>query len=419
MADKRVVLVGVEVQSDDAFAYTMVELRNLAQANGYEVVREVSQKLEHTQTAFYIGKGKLDEIVALVAEEEIDAILFNDELSPSQLRNISDVSPCVILDRTMVILDIFASRANTKEALLQVEISRLSYELPRLVGMNEQLGRQGGGGFYNRGGGETKLELDRRGIEARIAKQTRELKKMVQERQIQRDKRKKSAVKTIALVGYTNAGKSSLMNALIDKEDKQVYVQDMLFATLETRVRKVELGHKYACLLSDTVGFIDKLPHHLIQAFRSTLEEVKEADLLLHVIDGSNPYYQEQMQITLQTLNEIGVKDIPILNVYNKVDLLAEVGDVHHTIYVSATKKIGIESLKQQIISILFPDYKVCVYLFPYTMGSVVSFMNDTFEVLELENKEQGIYVKANVSKQFQSKYKEYEIKWTNPLVDK
>lgn len=411
--NRTVLLVGVECQQDTTFEYTMIELGNLAEACSYEVVGEVTQKMEHTKTTLYLGKGKLQEIADQVEKEEIDAVLFNDELSPSQFRNISELLPCEVLDRTMVILEIFASRASTKEAQLQVEISQLQYELPRLIGMNDELDRQGGGGgegLANRGGGETKLELNRRQIEARITKKTSELKKMVQERKTQREKRKKADIKTVALVGYTNAGKSSLMNALIqDDEEKQVFAKDMLFATLETRVRRIGLGKNSECLLTDTVGFVDKLPHHLIKAFRSTLEEVNEADLLLHVIDISNPHYKEQKQITLQTLEDIGVKDVAIIDVYNKIDVAdIDIPESGESVYLSATQGTGIENLKLKIADHLFDDYCDGDFLFPYAMGSTVSSMNEKFDITLHENEENGIHVIARVPKEFVERYKEY-----------
>jgi len=412
MQEKTVLLVGVCSKQDSAFAYTMIELANLAQACGYRVVCEITQKLEHTKMPFYIGKGKLAEIVDMVEQEGIDAVLFNDELTPSQLKRISELLKCDVLDRTMLILEIFASHTKTKEAQLQVEISKLQYQLPRLVNQSDDFDRQGGGsGLINRGEGESKLELTRRQIEAKIAKKSRELTKMVQERKTQRTKRNKSQIKSVALVGYTNVGKSSLMNALIcDQEEKQVFVKDMLFATLETRVRRIKLHKNYECLLSDTVGFIDKLPHHLVKAFRSTLEEVKEADILLHVIDISNPYYKQQKQITLQTLEAIGIKEIPIINVYNKIDLVDfKYSNTNENLYISTTNNIGIEAVKQTIIDALFHDYIDGNFLFPYDASALVSKMNETYDILLHEYVEQGIHIIAKVPKSFYERYKDYQ----------
>ena len=412
LKNKTILLVGVQTQQDTLFEYTMIELTNLAKSCSYEVIGTVTQKLEHTKNVVYIGKGKLQEIATRVEEEMIEVVLFNDELSPSQFRNISDLLTCEVLDRTMVILEIFASRASTKEAQLQVEISQLQYQLPRLIGMNEELDRQGGSGegVYNRGGGETKLELNRRRIENKITKKKSELKKMVQERKTQREKRKKANIKTVALVGYTNAGKSSLMNVFVDSEEsKLVFAKDMLFATLETRVRKINLGKNNECLLTDTVGFVDKLPHHLIKAFRSTLEEVKEADLLIHVIDISNPHYHEQIKITLQTLESIGVKNIPIIDVYNKIDIAGIDGfDVEDKIYLSATQKIGIDKLKTKMIDYLFDDYSDREFLFPYAEGAVVSLLNEKFDVTSYKNEVDGIRIIARISKEFLKRYKKY-----------
>ncbi|MDF9824148.1 GTP-binding protein HflX [Breznakia sp. PF5-3] len=407
--NEKVLLVGVETPQDKAFEYSMEELENLAYACGFEPIKQIVQKLESMQKHYYVGKGKLEEIAE--AAEDIDVVIFNDELSPSQLRNIDEIIPCVVMDRTMLILDIFARRAQTKEAKLQVEISMLQYQLPRLVGTYENLNRQGGSaGFYNRGGGETKLELDRRQLEAKIHKKRQELKKMVQERKTQREKRKQTGIKTVALVGYTNAGKSTLMNALVADDEKMVFAEDILFATLETRVRKVKLSDQEECLLTDTVGFVDKLPHYLIQAFRSTLEEVKEADVLLHVIDLNNPYYQEQKNIAIRTLKEIGIEDIPIIEVYNKIDLQgveASAGD--HKVYVSSLQERGLELLRKALREALFADYQIGEFLFPYAMGDVVSYLNEQYKVVDMEYHGSGIALKLFAPMSIFQKYKQYK----------
>lgn len=274
-----------------------------------------------------MGSGKIDELKNLVEENNADIVIFNNELSASQVKNIEEEINCNVIDRTALILDIFANRAKTRESKLQVEVAKLQYELPRLVGSNEDLGRQSGGvGTKNRGAGETKLELDRRRIEDKIANLNKELEVLKNQREVQKSKRKKSNIPNVALVGYTNAGKSSVMNALVEKfindEDKKVFEKNMLFATLETYVRNIKLDNNKSFLLSDTVGFVGDLPHSLVKAFRSTLEEVCDADLLLHVIDISNPNYENHINVTNETLNQIGADNIPVIYVYNKVDLM-------------------------------------------------------------------------------------------------
>lgn len=406
-----VLLVGVSEKKTSDFEYAMDELQSLAEANMFMVVDSIKQNSESSDRKTYVGKGKLIEIKEFCENNEIDIIIFNDELTPSQTRNIEEViSDVEIMDRTRLILDIFASRAQTKEAKLQVMISSLEYELPRLGGSYEALSRQGGSStLRSRGGGETKLESDRRVIEAQIAKYRRELKKLVQERQTQRSKRKKSDKKTVALVGYTNVGKSTLMNALLDDDsDKKVYVEDMLFATLQTRVRRVELTDKKWCLLTDTVGFVDNLPHHLIKAFRSTLEEVKEADLLLHVIDSTSPHINHHKRVTLQTLQAIGVEDTPILEVYNKVDKSNENYDDSMKIAISAKNGYGLERLKQEITQLLYKDYKDYQLLIPYEMGNIVHMLSEQYETKILENREDGILLETSIPSTAANKYKMY-----------
>ena len=266
------------------------------------------------------------------------------------MRNIEKGIECEVMDRTALILDIFAERAKTREAKLQVEVARLQYLLPRLIGANENLGRQSGGvGTRNKGAGEKKLELDRRKIEEKIAALNKELEELKHQRETQRNLRRKSSVPRIALVGYTNAGKSSIMNSMIDtfrdSEEKKVFEKDMLFATLETSIRSIQLEDNKKFLLSDTVGFVSNLPHDLIKAFRSTLEEVCEADLLLHVVDISNPDYKHQLKVTNETLKEIGAESVPMIYVYNKIDLLDGYLAEENGVYISAKKKLGIDKL--------------------------------------------------------------------------
>lgn len=400
---EKAIIVGVQLQSHSDFPGSLEELRNLADACQIEVVGQLEQKANRINSSLYIGRGKMQELAALLEATEASVVIFNDELSPSQIRNIESALDLRVIDRTILILDIFATRAQTKEAQLQVEIARLQYMLPRLVGLRESLGRQGGGGgsgLKNKGSGETKLELDRRRIEDRISALQTDLDKMVARRQVQRKQRQKNEVPVVCLVGYTNTGKSSLMNVMVDKYNagigKQVLAQDMLFATLETSVRSIDLpGHK-SFLLTDTVGFVSQLPHHLIKAFRSTLEEVTEADLLVHVVDYSNPEYERQIEVTTETLKELGADHIPTLYAYNKLDLteysypLVE----GNSVYLSARKNSGIDELLDLISQRVFTDYVECELLIPFDQGRWVSYFNERAHVQSTSYEHEGTLLK-------------------------
>ena len=328
---EKAIVVGINTGNDILFNYQFNETCSLCEALNIEVIDTVVQNLPHFNTATYLGKGKLEELKNLLDILNPNLIIFNDDLSPIQLRNITDYLECEVLDRTMLILEIFKIRAKTKEATLQVEIANLNYSLPRLVGLHNNLSRTGGGGGgasgARRGSGETKLELDRRHIERKIIKAKAELDDIVKSRQTSRKSRNANGIKTVAFVGYTNAGKSSTINTLLsiykDKDElKQVFVKNMLFATLETSTRAVKLPNNKEFLVTDTVGFVSKLPHYLVESFKSTLEEIKEASLIVHVIDSNSPYMDLQIETTNAVLKELGVKDIPIIYAYNKVDLL-------------------------------------------------------------------------------------------------
>lgn len=403
----KAVIVGVQLQRDHDFAYSMLELRNLADACNIEVVGELSQKAERVNPSHYIGSGKIDELRALLEGLEADTVIFNDELSPSQLRNLEKDLECVVMDRTIVILDIFAERAKTREAQLQVEVARLQYSLPRLVGLRASLSRQGGGGgggLRNKGAGETKLELDRRRIEDRISALQSELEKLVATRQLQRKKRQKNELPVVCLVGYTNTGKSSLMNALLEAHDpettKQVFAKDMLFATLETSVRSIELPDNKSFLLTDTVGFVSQLPHHLIKAFRSTLEEVTEADLLLHVVDYAHEDYEQLIQVTNETLKELGAEGIPTIYVYNKCDLTEQpyprVTD--NRVFMSVKENKGLEELVQLVRGYIYKDFVVKEILVPFSQGRLVSYFNEHAHIMETAYEEEGTRLKLECS---------------------
>ncbi len=326
----KAIAVGVQLNQAPGFRASMEELRSLADACELEVVGEVTQKAEKIITGTYMGSGKIEELKEAMTANQAGIAIFNDELSPSQIRNLEAQLDCRVIDRTLLILDIFASRAQTREAKLQVEVARLQYMLPRLIGLRESLGRQGGGaGLKNRGAGETKLELDRRRIEDRISALQDDLEKLVARRQVQRNQRRKNEIPVVCLVGYTNAGKSSLMNAVIRKvdpgSDKEVLAKDMLFATLDPTARAIKLPHGARIMLSDTVGFISDLPTQLVAAFRATLEDAIEADVLLHVRDVSHEDTQAQAADVQAILRDLGINPDDgqrVVEVWNKADLL-------------------------------------------------------------------------------------------------
>ncbi|WP_094096409.1 GTPase HflX [Paenibacillus physcomitrellae] len=413
--EQKAVLVGVNLNNQPDFEYSMEELANLAAACDVEVVAELTQNMEKINKSHYIGTGKVEEVRELYSKLEANLVIFNDELSPSQIRNLESDLDCKVIDRTILILDIFEQRAKTREAQLQVEVAQLQYMLPRLIGLRESLGRQSGGvGTKNRGAGETRLELDRRRIEEKISALSKELEVVVAQRQIQRKQRRKNEVPVVALVGYTNAGKSTVMNALLEVfgggEGKQVFEKNMLFATLETSVRSIELPDNKSFLLTDTVGFVSKLPHHLIKAFRSTLEEVAEADLLVHVVDYANPKYEQLIQITEHTLKEIGVKDIPTIMAYNKGDLAGvEIPRVEDAaIYMAAKPRTGVVELVDLIKQQVFKDYVTCEMLIPYDQGAVVSYFNEHANVLETEYENEGTRLRLECKTKDLEKYKQF-----------
>lgn len=414
---QRAVLVGVNVGNEDDFAYSMEELTNLAEACDVEVIGQVTQNLQRVNPSHYIGKGKIEEVAAYVQEIDANMVIFNDELSPSQIRNLEEDLDCKVIDRTILILDIFAQRAKTKEAQLQVEVAHLQYMMPRLIGLRESLGRQSGGvGTKNKGVGEKKLELDRRKIEEQISVLNKDLEALVAQRQTQRKQRKKNEIPVVALVGYTNAGKSTTMNAMLEiyngTEEKQVFEKDMLFATLETSVRNIDLPDNKSFLLTDTVGFVSKLPHHLVKAFRSTLEEVAEADLLIHVVDYANPNYEQLIDITNETLKKIGVENIPTIYAYNKSDMVdVEIPKVQEDrVYLSAKKHVGIEELVEMIRSHIYKEYTKCEMLIPYDQGQIVSYFNNHAHVLSTSYENEGTKLQIECKTSDYEKYKHFAI---------
>ncbi|MBJ8103079.1 MULTISPECIES: GTPase HflX [Bacillus cereus group] len=414
---QRAILVGVNLGNEADFAYSMEELANLTEACDVEVIGQVTQNLQRVNPSHYIGKGKIEEVAAYVKEADANMVIFNDELSPSQIRNLEEDLDCKVIDRTILILDIFAQRAKTKEAQLQVEVAHLQYMMPRLIGLRESLGRQSGGvGTKNKGVGEKKLELDRRKIEEQIAALNKELEALVAQRQTQRKQRKKNEIPVVSLVGYTNAGKSTIMNTMLEifngTVEKQVFEKDMLFATLETSVRNIDLPDNKSFLLTDTVGFVSKLPHHLVKAFRSTLEEVAEADLLIHVVDYSNPNYEQLIDITNETLKKIGVENIPTIYAYNKSDMVdVEIPKVQEDrVYLSAKKHVGIEELVEMVRAHIYKEYTKCEMLIPYDQGQVVSYFNNHAHVLSTSYENEGTKIALECKTSDYEKYKRFAI---------
>ena len=412
---KRVIIVGININNKNNFEESIIELKNLCIAYDMEVVGKVEQNLKKINPTFYMGSGKIEELQDLIEKTNAEIIVFNNELSASQIKNIEEEVKCNVIDRTALILDIFANRAKTREAKLQVEVARLQYELPRLIGANENLGRQSGGvGTKNRGAGETKLELDRRRIEDRIASLNKELEILKYQRNTQKNKRKKSNIPNVALVGYTNAGKSSVMNVLVEnfinKEDKKVFEKNMLFATLETYVRNIKLHNNKSFLLYDTVGFVGDLPHNLVKAFRSTLEEVCDADLLVHIIDISNPNYKNQIDVTNETLSQIGADNIPMIYVYNKIDLIDLDKLDNNKILISAKRDIGIDRLIESICEKVFEDYIRFKLKIPYSEGKTISNIMENATILDSEYIEDGVILNIECSEKEYVQYKQYII---------
>lgn len=415
---QKVLLVGVNLNDEFYFFKSMSELEELVKACQMLPIGSVVQNLKEINSAFYVGSGKLEEIKDKINELHPDLVVFNNELSPSQLKNLELKLDIQILDRTSIILNIFALRAKTNEAKMQVEISKLRYMLPRLSGLHLSLGRQGGGsGFSNKGSGEKQIELDRRIIEDRISKLNKELSEIETRRNIQRRKRSDSEIPLVSLVGYTNAGKSTLLNTLVDlslsDETKKVYEEDMLFATLETSIRKIKIKDGKEFLLSDTVGFIRELPHMLIKAFRSTLDEVKNSNLLLHVVDFSNEEYEENIRVTNSTLKEIGADNIPVIYVFNKCDKVNDTKLPYvdgNKVYISAKNNIGINELINVISNNIFKEYVTCIMKIPFKRGDIVSYLKEKYDFISTQYTNDGTLIEICLNKKDYGKYKNYII---------
>ena len=396
---ERLVLVAVEKDGYDAES-DLDELALLAETAGTEPVGRIIQKREAVHSGTYIGKGKVEEVREMVEAFNADGIITDDELSPAQQRNLAKILGVKVLDRTMVILDIFAQRAQSSEGKAQVELAQLRYRLSHLSGLGVQLSRQAGtaahGGVGNRGPGEKKLELDRRYIRSRIDQLKKELKEVSENRATLRKKRIRSGQPVVALVGYTNAGKSTLLNALTDAN---AFAEDKLFATLDTTTRKAILECGQEVLISDTVGFINKLPHHLIQAFRATLEELKYADILMHVVDSANPKHHAQMGVVYETLKKLEIHDKPIITALNKADIRPDDIAWHndemaaHTISIAAHDGSGLPTLLSAVENVLQSMLSKMTVLIPYSEGALTSQAHSTCEVLVSEHKNDGTYM--------------------------
>lgn len=419
---EKVIIVGVKLDEveNDIFNDELEELENLAIACDMEVVEKVTQNLPYINKATYVGSGKVEEIKTAIDAVDAEGVVFNDELTPSQIATLEDILNVFIYDRTFLILEIFRRRAKTKEAQLQVEIATLKYTLPRLAGLRKGLSRQrgAGGGFaHGRGAGETKLELDRRITEDRINALEHELKELKNLRKQQRIKRKKNNMKVVSLVGYTNSGKSTTLNSILKhsvkpiSKDKEVMEKDMLFATLETSTRLIELQNA-TFLLTDTVGFVSKLPHQLVEAFKSTLEEVVESDLIIHVVDSCNPNFEKQIAVTNEVIKEIGVKNIPVIYAFNKVDKMVDYiyipNDYKDALRISAKEDININLLTEMIIKELFKEYYSVKMIIPYDNMKDFYDIKKTAVDFKCDYNDEGVSVICKVSEYVYNKYQKY-----------
>lgn len=414
---ERAILIGMEWGRNDSLWTvddSLEELKQLADTAGATVIKKFIQKRPKPDPAFFIGRGKVQELALYAQQENIDLCIFDDELSPAQQRNIESVMGIRILDRTALILDIFAQRARTNEGKLQVELAQLQYTLPRIMGKGLMLSRLGGG-IGTRGPGETKLEVDRRRIRDRIAFIKEQIEKVKAVRSLHRSKRKKNNVFEVSLVGYTNAGKSTLLNTLTNSD---IYAKDQLFATLDPTTRQLTLPNKQEIIITDTVGFIQRLPHQLIAAFRSTLEVVTEADLLVHVIDVSHELYKEQAAAVHEVLKEIGAETKPVITVYNKIDKLppdSKLADrlalKEDTVCISAAKKLNLETLQQMIESHLKSKAVEVTLCIPYAETAKAAQLHETANVLEQEYTENGAVMKVILPVEDLEAYNEYILK--------
>lgn len=396
--EEKVILVGVSEQDGDDAEDSLAELAELVKTAGAEVVDVVIQKRELIHPGTYVGTGKVEEIAQLLEQTGATGIVCDDELSPAQIKNLESLLAVKIMDRTLIILDIFAARATSSEGKTQVELAQLKYRLSRLTGLGRSMSRLGGG-IGTRGPGEKKLEIDRRLINDRIAQLNRELKEVVKHREIARAKREKNEVPVVAIVGYTNAGKSTLLNHLTNAE---VLEEDKLFATLDPTTRLLELDGHQQVLLTDTVGFIRKLPHHLIEAFKSTLEEAKYADYIFHVVDASNPQRDKQIHIVYETLDRLGVKEKKVVTLFNKMDQRTDQDPLQdfradHVLQISAAHDAGLEEVKNLLQEMLREDKIYIERVIPYDKAGVLQLVRKKGELVSEEYVPEGIAIKAYV----------------------
>lgn len=396
--EEKVILIGVSEQEGDDAEDSLAELAELVKTAGAVVVGTLIQKRESIHPGTYVGTGKVDEIALLLAATGATGIVCDDELSPAQMKNLESILATKVMDRTLIILDIFAARATTSEGKIQVELAQLKYRLSRLSGLGKSMSRLGGG-IGTRGPGEKKLEMDRRLINDRIAQLNRELKEVVKHRDITRAKREKNDVPVVAIVGYTNAGKSTLLNHLTDAE---VLEEDKLFATLDPTTRVLELDGHQQILLTDTVGFIRKLPHHLIEAFKSTLEEAKYADYIFHVVDASNPQMDKQMHIVYETLDRLGVRNKKIVTLFNKMDQRTDDEPLQdfradHILMISAARNEGLNEIKELLQEMLREDKVYVERVVPYAQAGMIQLVREKGELVSEEYVPEGIAIKAYV----------------------
>ena len=396
--EERVILIGVQTEQDEDVAASLDELEELAATAGAVTVGKVIQNREAVHPGTYIGKGKIEEVAALLAAYDANGVICDDELSPAQMNNLERELDCKVMDRTLLILDIFAGRATTSEGKIQVELAQLRYRSARLVGLRESLSRLGGG-IGTRGPGEKKLETDRRLIRTRISALKAELAQVEKHRELIRGKRSRGNLKTAAIVGYTNAGKSTLLNTLTGAG---ILAEDKLFATLDPTTRVLELKDGQQILLTDTVGFIRKLPHHLVEAFKSTLEEAKYADYIIHVVDASNPQHEKQMHIVYDTLYQLDIREKTVITLFNKQDAVTEREPLHdlradHTLAVSAREGTGLDELKELLAELLRENKVLIERTIAYADAGILQQIRKQGELLEEDYRPEGIYVKAYV----------------------
>ena len=402
---ERVILVGVQTSPYEQTKESLKELAELTHTAGAGVVGEMIQVRESIHPSLYIGKGKIEELRSMIYACDATGIICDDELSAVQMNNLEQELECKVMDRTLLILDIFASRAITSEGKIQVELAQLRYRAARLVGMRNSLSRLGGG-IGTRGPGEKKLEMDRRLIRTRISRLKKDLEAVQQHRDLIRAQRSKGNLKIAAIVGYTNAGKSTLLNTLTSAG---VLEEDKLFATLDPTTRALDLDDGQQILLTDTVGFIRKLPHHLIEAFKSTLEEARYADIIVHVVDISNPQYETQMHVVYETLRELKVEDKKIVTLFNKMDKKSDIEHLRdsradYTLRVSARRGDGLEEFKKILSQILSEGQIYIERLFPYEKAGLIQLIRSKGQLLMEEYKEDGILVKARVPREIYGK---------------